>query len=103
MRLVVIVTLAFWTVLATPAAAAEDCDKLVAAQLNGEAQEAIQRVEVALDFNPDDQGVIDGLKQRFQDASDLHTAAIDRHNDDDLKAACMAYRDIYDEAKALAQ
>lgn len=102
MKLAATAALALWA-LSAAQAAAEDCDKLVAAELNGEAQEAIQRIEVSLDFSPDDQGVIDDLKQRFKEASDLHTAAIDRNNDDDLKAACKAYQDIYDEAKALAQ
>lgn len=95
--------LALWMIFATQAAVAEECDKLVAAKLNGEAQEELQRLEVSPNVTDSDQGPIEELQRRFQEASDLHTTAIDRHNDDDLKTACDAYRSIYDEAKAIAE
>lgn len=103
MKLAVPAVLALWTVLAAQAALAEECDKLVAARLNGEAQEELQRLDVSPNVTETDQGHIEELKQRFQAASDLHTAALDRHNDEDLKTACDAYRSIYDEAKAIAE
>lgn len=103
MKLAVIATLAFWMTLAVQANAAEECDKLVAAKLNSEAEEGLQRLDISPNVTETDQGLIEELKQRFQAASDLHTAALDRHNDEDLKTACDAYRSIYDEAKAIAE
>ena len=102
MKLALPAVLAFWMMLAAEAAA-EECDKLVAARLNGEAQEELQRLDFSPNVTETDQGLIDELKQRFEDASALHTAAIDRHDKADLRKACDAYRGIYDEAKAIAE
>ncbi len=103
MKPAVTAALAFWMILAAQAALAEECDKLVAARLNGEAQEELQRLDVSPHVGDSDQALIEDLKQRFEDASALHTTALDQHNNDDLKTACDAYRSIYGEAKAIAE
>lgn len=103
MKPAVTAVLALWITLAAGAALAEECDKLVAAQLNGEAQEELQRLDVSPGLTESDRGAVEGLKQRFEKAGTLHTAAIDRDDKEDLKEACDAYRRIYDEAKAIAE
>ncbi len=47
MKPAVTAVLAFWMILATHAALAEECDKFVAAKLNSEAQDELQRLDVS--------------------------------------------------------
>lgn len=103
MKLAGTVVLAFCMILTTEAALAEECDKLTAAKLNGETQDELQRLDVSPHVSAAEQGLVEGLKQRFAEASELHTRAIDQNNNDDLKIACESYRSIYDEAKEVAE
>ena len=103
MKLAVTAVLAICITLTTEAVLAEECDKLTAAKLNGETGELLQRLDLLPDITAADLDLVEGLKQRFAETSELHTRAIDQNNKDDLNVACESYRVIYDEAKAMAE
>jgi len=103
MKRALIVVLTFWMSLATNAALAAECDDVTAAKLNSQTKNELQRLDLSPQVDSSEQGQIEDLKRRFAEASDLHTLAIDRKNDDDLKDACEAYRSIYDEAKEIGE
>jgi len=103
MKSALVVSLTFCASLAAGPALAEPCDKLTAAELNGVTQEELERLDVAIDDNAEAHALVEALKERFAEASDLHTQAIDQSDPEDLQVACDAYRSIFDEAKALAE
>jgi len=103
MKHALIVVLTLWVGLATNAALAEECDDVTAAKLNSQTKDELQRLDLSPQVDSSEHGQIEELKRRFAEASDLHTLAIDRKNDDDLKKACEAYRSIYDEAKEIGE
>ena len=103
MKSALVVVLAFCAGLAAKPALAEACDKLTAARLNGDTQEELERLDVAADDSAEAHAQIVAMKERFAEASALHTQAIDRSNKDDLQAACDAYRSLFDEAKQMAE
>ncbi len=103
MKPVLIAVLTLSISFATNPSLAERCDKLTAAKLNSDTQEELERLDIAADDGPEAHGQIEALKERFADASDLHTRAIDRSSKDDLQVACDSYRSIFDEAKRMAE
>lgn len=103
MKWTLTVVLTFWVILTTTASLAAGCDEVTAANLNGEVEEEFLRLDVSGNINSSKQSKIKGLKQRFAEASDIHTQAVDGKNEVELNKACNSYRSILDEAIEISE
>ena len=91
------------TLLATPPVLAADCDEDTAADFNSRIQANFTIMESGDPQNAALREKIEALQQQFSEAGELHSEALDNHDQAGLNEACGRYEDILKEQASLPE